>query len=412
LRNCIKNKNHLREKMSSLTNKKILVGITGSIAAYKTCELVRELKKLGAQVRVAMTKSACEFVTPMTLQALSGERVQTDLLDAESEAAMGHIELARWADRIIVAPASANFIARLANGEANDLLTTLCLATTSPISVAPAMNQQMWQNESTQNNIQKLLTQGIAICGPDSGEQACGEVGPGRMLEPLVLLQELENCFETGALSGKTVLLTAGPTREAIDPVRYLTNRSSGKMGYALAVAARDAGARVIVVSGPVTLPEPDGIELVKVKSAQQMHEAVLQRVVTADIFIGAAAVADYRVANIAEQKIKKSAEKISLELVKNPDILASVAALNDRPFTVGFAAETENLKVNAASKLRAKQLDMIVANLVGEDLGFDQEENQLLMLTSNGVEKQLPLAAKSQLAARLISLISDCLST
>lgn len=393
--------------MYQLTGKRILLGVTGGIAAYKAAVLLRLLRQHGAEVRVVMTRNACEFITPLTLQALSGKPVHTELLDLETESAMGHIDLARWADLVLIAPASANFIARYSNGFAEDLLSTLCLATTSPVMLAPAMNQQMWLNPATQENLGKMKARGIAVIGPTEGDQACGENGPGRMLEPEEIASLAAKSFETNILSGSRLLVTAGPTREAIDPVRYISNRSSGRMGYAVAMAAIEAGAEVSLVSGPVNLTAPDRADLIKVTSAAEMYSAVMQKISSTDIFISAAAVADYSLQTIAEQKIKKSSDSYELNLQKNPDILAEVAALNSPPFTVGFAAETENLELNAQTKLRSKKLNMIAANQVGEDLGFDSDMNALTVFW--GAEhKQLQKASKTRLARTLITLIAD----
>lgn len=393
--------------MYRLTGKRILLGVTGGIAAYKSATLLRLLRQHGADVRVVMTRNACEFITPLTLQALSGQPVHTDLLDLETESAMGHIDLARWADLVLVAPASANFVARYVNGFAEDLLSTLCLATTAPVMLAPAMNQQMWLNPATQENFEKIKARGITLLGPASGDQACGENGPGRMLEPEAIVPLVAGSFETDILSGSRLLVTAGPTREAIDPVRYISNRSSGRMGYAVAMAAIEAGANVSLVSGPVNLPVPDRANLINVTTAMEMYNAVMQNISDTDIFISAAAVADYSVETVAAQKIKKSGGALALNLKKNPDILAEVAALQRPPFTVGFAAETENLVANAQSKLQAKKLDMIAANQVGEELGFDSEMNALTVFWG-AEQKQLERASKNALAKTLITLIAD----
>jgi len=392
--------------MISLNNKHILLGISGSIAAYKSAELVRRLKDTGADVRVALTSGGAEFVTPLTFQALSGNPVHTNLLDTEAEAAMGHIALARWADAILVAPASANFIARLAQGRADDLLGAICLATDATIAIAPAMNQQMWANAATQENLQRLRQRGILQFGPGEGDQACGETGPGRMLEASQLTIHTANIFETGLLSGSTVLLIAGPTQEAIDPVRYLSNRSSGKMGYAIAQAAAEAGAKVIMISGPTALVTPPHVERINVRSAQQMFDAVMQHVANSDIFISTAAVADYRPINIAEQKIKKTKDTLTLTLQRNPDILATVAALKNAPFTVGFAAETENVEQHAREKLERKGIDIIAANLVGDGIAFEADENALLVLTTEN-KQQLATASKFMLGRQLIDIIA-----
>jgi phosphopantothenoylcysteine decarboxylase/phosphopantothenate--cysteine ligase len=392
--------------MGTLTNKRILLGVTGGIAAYKSADAVRRLRDAGAEVRVIMTSSATEFITPLTLQAVSGHPVYRQLLDTDAEAGMGHIELARWADAVLVAPASANFLARLAQGRADDLLSAVCLATEAPVAVAPAMNRQMWSNAATQANVAAIGKNGVKIFGPAEGSQACGEVGPGRMLEPADLVARLSELFATAELDGLAVIVTAGPTWEAIDPVRGLTNRSSGKMGYAVAQAAAEAGARVVLVSGPTTLADPERVQTIRVTSAQEMHDAVLARAGTADIFIGVAAVADYRPAHVAETKIKKDEEKLVLDLVRNPDILASVAALKPAPFTVGFAAETEDVERHARRKLEGKHLDLIAANRVGADLGFESEENSLLLIGRDDVTP-LPAQPKAQLARALIRHIA-----
>ncbi len=392
--------------MRSLQNKRILLGITGGIAAYKSAELCRLLIKAGAEVRVVMTRGAQHFITPMTMQALSGQRVHTELLDAEAEAAMGHIELARWADLILVAPASANFIARLAQGEAGDLLTTLCLARRAPLALAPAMNQAMWGDAATQHNLALLRERKVLLFGPDSGEQACGDIGPGRMLEPQAIAELAAAQFVTGALAGVRVTITAGPTREAIDPVRYLSNHSSGKMGYALAQAAVDAGAAVTLISGPVALPVPERVKLVKVESAQQMLDAALAE--PGEIFIGVAAVADYRPAQVATSKIKKQADTLTLQLVRNPDILATVAQLKPKPFCVGFAAETGQLADYAKGKLREKQLDMIFANDATSTFGQDAASIAAYWNKDGQVKEALfERAGKLLIARELITLIS-----
>jgi phosphopantothenoylcysteine decarboxylase/phosphopantothenate--cysteine ligase len=392
-----------------LNNKQILLGITGGIAAYKAAELLRLLQKAGAQVRVIMTRSATEFITPLTLQALSGRPVHLDLLDTEAEAGMGHIELARWADSVIVAPASADFLARLAQGRADDLLTTVCLASTAPILVAPAMNQQMWINPATGENISILKNRGITVLGPDAGEQACGEIGPGRMLEATQLADHICHSFQSGLLQGKRVIITAGPTREPLDPVRYLSNNSSGKMGYALARAAVEAGASVTLISGPTALSVPGKLQLVSVLTAMEMHKAAMKAAENCDIFIAAAAVADYRPATVAEQKIKKGhGETTSLELVKNPDIVATVARQWPDIFVVGFAAETQNLSEHARNKLQHKHLDMIVVNDVSNnEIGFHSEQNAFTAIWSEG-EKHFPQASKTLLAQQLVALIAE----
>lgn len=391
-----------------LTNKRILLGVTGGIAAYKSADLVRRLREAGAEVRVVMTRAACEFITPLTLQAVSGNPVHRDLLDAETETAMGHIELARWADAIVVAPASADFIARLTHGRADDLLAALCLATDAPIAVAPAMNRLMWTNAATQENVATIMRRGVRVFGPGEGDQACGETGPGRMLEPVDIVARVSELFETGSLAGRTVLITAGPTFEALDPVRGLTNRSSGKMGYALAEAARDAGARVTLVTGPVALTPPDRVETVSVTGAEEMFEAVMARAPEKDIFIGVAAVADYRPAKASGHKIKKDSEAMTLSLVRNPDILASVAALRPRPLTVGFAAETGDLEREARRKLIAKGADLIIAN---DAATIGADDAQVWVVSRAGITplERLP---KTQLARRLIAIVAQCFHT
>lgn len=397
--------------MINLSNKHILLGVSGSIAAYKAAELVRLLRGAQADVRVVLTEGGAEFVTPLTFQALSGNPVHTALLDNEAEAAMGHIELARWADAVVIAPASANFIARLAQGRADDLLSALCLATAAPVAIAPAMNQQMWANPATQQNLRQLKERGIRQFGPASGDQACGEVGLGRMLEAEPLVHLTADLFETGLLAGRTVLITAGPTQEAIDPVRYLSNRSSGKMGYAVAQAAAEAGAMVTLISGPTALATPPRVKRVDVRSAQQMFDAVMQQAKHSDIFISAAAVADYRPVQAVGHKIKKDADSINLQLQRNPDILAEVAVLKHGPYTVGFAAETENLEQHAREKLQRKNLDMIAANLVGESMGFESDDNALLIITKDSLQ-QLATASKTSLARQLIDAIARNLTS
>lgn len=388
-----------------LANKNILLGVTGSIAAYKSPEIVRRLRDLGAEVRVVMTENARKFITPLTLQAVSGHPVHDELFDLEAEAAMGHIELARFADAILIAPATADVIARLATGAASDLLTTLCLATKAPIAIAPAMNQGMWNHTLTQENIQRLAEKNMVILGTGEGSQACGDVGFGRMLEPGEIVDKLSALFATGVLSGLKVLVTAGPTHEAIDPVRYLTNGSSGKMGYALAQAAREAGAAVTLISGPVHLEKPKGMEVISVKTAQEMYEAVMKLAADCDILLGVAAVSDYRPENISQQKIHKDEEIKSLSLTKNPDIIASVAELSPRPFIAGFAAETENLLSQAKQKRERKNMDMIIANRVGEGLGMFADENEVIVIGREITE--IPLMSKQKLARELIQLIA-----
>lgn len=393
--------------MQSLSKRKILLGVTGGIAAYKSAELVRLLIKAGAEVRVVMTPSAREFVQPLTYQALSGHRVYLDLFDAEADSAMDHIELARWCDLMLVAPASADFLGKMSAGYADNLLLTLCLASRQPVAVAPAMNQQMFANAATAANIEQLSARGVLVWGPDAGAQACGDVGPGRMLEPAQLQALVEAQFEPGKLQGVEVLITAGPTREDIDPVRYISNRSSGKMGYALATEALRAGASVTLVSGPVALTAPAAAQLVRVESAAQMHDAVMQHVAASDIFIGCAAVSDYRVEQQAAHKIKKSTDRMTLTLVPNTDILAAVSALEQRPFCVGFAAETRDLKKYALDKLERKNLDMIAANLVADGSGgFETDVNQLEVYWQGG-SSMIEQASKREVAKQLIDLIA-----
>ena len=393
--------------MSSLANKCILLGITGGIAAYKSAELVRGLRTAGATVRVVMTEAATRFITPLTLQALSGHPVRMALFDPAAEAAMDHIELARWADAVLVAPASANFIAKLAHGHADDLLSTLCLASTAPCALAPAMNHVMWTNAATAANVQLLRVRGVHIYGPAAGDLACGESGPGRMLEPAQLQQEISALFATGSLSGTRVLVSAGPTREAIDTVRFISNRSSGKMGYAVATAAVEAGAEVTLVSGPVALGAPAHVQRITVQNAQAMYDAVLAAAPACDIFVAAAAVADYRPVVVQTGKLKKTAAELTLVLQRTPDILASVAALPLAPFTVGFAAETEELIAHAQAKRAAKTLDMIAANWVGRpDSGFDSDDNALHVFWEDG-GVELALASKERLARELVAVIA-----
>ena len=393
--------------MKSLSHKRILLGVSGGIAAYKSADLVRRLREQGAEVQVVMTQGAGEFITPLTFQALSGRPVYTRLLDHDSEAGMGHIALARWADLIVIAPATANVIARLAQGLADDLLTTLCLAADIPLLIAPAMNQQMWAAAATTENVATLHRRGVEILGPGTGEQACGETGAGRMLEPADIVQAVQNRFRTALLSGTRIVVTAGPTREAIDPVRFISNQSSGRMGFALAHAAMEAGADVTLVSGPVSLEPPDRVRHITVETAEQMQAQVQNRMGSMEIFIAAAAVADYRCVKVAQQKIKKGSSRISLDLEKNPDILAMVSAASNRPFTVGFAAETESVHDNAMLKLKNKGLDMIAANQVGNGLGFNTEDNALEVLWHGG-SISLGRQSKDKLARKLIHLVAD----
>jgi phosphopantothenoylcysteine decarboxylase/phosphopantothenate--cysteine ligase len=394
--------------MEAMLKKKILLGVTGGIAAYKSAELVRLLVKSGAEVRVVMTAAAGEFVQPLTYQALSGHRVYSDIFDAEADSAMDHIELARWADLLIVAPASADFIAKMHQGYADNLLLTICLASKQPVAIAPAMNQQMYANEATRHNINLLASRGVLVWGPDEGEQACGDIGPGRMLEPEAILTLAVERLSPGKLDGKKVLITAGPTREAIDPVRYISNRSTGRMGYALAHAAKQLGAEVTLVSGPVALDVPTGVERVSVTTAIEMRDAVIEKVADYDIFIACAAVADYRIDKIASQKIKKSSQGMRLELIANPDIVKEVTALKDRPFTLGFAAETEKVEQQARDKLQRKNLDMIAANQVGtEQTGFETDSNELIVIWPQG-QQLLALNDKNVIAKQLIDLLID----
>ena len=396
--------------MESLINKNILLGVTGGIAAYKSAEIVRGLKKAGSSVRVVMTQSAQEFITPLTLQALSGNPVSTDLLDAEAEAAMGHIELARWADAILIAPATANTIARLSSGRADDLLSSITLAFDGPIGLAPAMNQAMWKDERTQSNIKNLENKDFSLYGPGSGEQACGDVGLGRMLEPSEIVELFASLFKAGSLSNKSVLITAGPTQEPIDPVRYVTNRSSGKMGYALAEAAVEAGAQVTLVSGPVNIKPPTSCNLVSVETAQEMYDAVVHHVRGKDFYIGTAAVADYSPAKVEDSKIKKDGnnESLVLEMKENQDILKTVSDMEDRPYVVGFAAETEDLLKNARKKLEKKKIDLIIANDVSnKDIGFDSEENEVTLITSSE-ELLLDRDSKKKISKKILEFISN----
>ena len=394
--------------MADLTGKRILLGVTGGIAAYKSADLVRRLRDAGAEVRVVMTAGAQEFVRPLTFQAVSGNPVHTSLLDPDAEAAMGHIELARWANVVLIAPASADVLARLAHGLADDLLTTLCLATDAPVAVAPAMNRLMWAHPATQDNVRTLTDRHVSIFGPGAGDQACGETGDGRMLEPLELVAALGGVLPRPLLAGSHVLLTAGPTREAIDPVRYISNRSSGRMGFALAAAAARCGARVTLVAGPVNQPTPAGVERVDVESAEEMHQAVMQRVAECDIFVACAAVADYRAATPAEAKIKKQADTMDIALVRNPDILADVAARPQPPFTVGFAAETHDMREHAEDKRRRKGLDMIAANWVGRPgSGFEAEDNAV-EVTWEGGGLSLGPEPKTRLAVGLVECIAE----
>jgi phosphopantothenoylcysteine decarboxylase/phosphopantothenate--cysteine ligase len=387
---------------------RVLLGVTGGIAAYKSPDLVRRLVERGADVQVVMTAAAQKFITPMSFQAVSGKPTRSDLWDAAAEAAMGHIELARWAQLVLIAPASADFIARLAGGRADDLLATLCLATEAPIVLAPAMNRVMWANKATQANVDTLTARGVRILGPASGNQACGEVGVGRMWEPVQLAESLlERPANDGLLAGLNVLITAGPTRERLDPVRYLTNRSSGKMGFAVAAAAREAGAHVTLVSGPVQLPTPAGVTRIDVESARDMYAAVHRHVAEADVFIAAAAVADFQPVTVAKQKIKKQGVSVKLDLEPAPDIVKSVADMAKRPFVVGFAAETNDVEENARSKLKRKKLDMIAANHVGDGIAFDCDDNALTVLWPGG-KTDVTRGPKLEVARALVALIAE----
>jgi len=394
--------------MLSFTNKRILLGITGGIAAYKCAELTRLLIKAGAEVRVGMTRAATEFITPLTMQALSGQRVHLDLVDSDAEAAMGHIELARWADLVLIAPATADFIARIAQGQAGDILSTMVLATSAKIAIAPAMNQAMWADDSTMTNLKVLVDRGYHIFGPAEGEQACGDVGPGRMIEPAQLLELSASLFETGELAGKNFVITGGPTREAIDPVRFISNHSSGKMAYALAAEAVAAGAKVTLISGPVNLPTPESVKRIDVISAAQMLGATHEAMTNCDVFIGVAAVADYRPVEIERQKIKKSNQQMQLKLVKNPDIISAIAQLKEKPFVVGFAAETNNIVSNGRDKLKRKNLDMLFANNATETFNSDSIFVTALTETS---EIELKAGNKNVVARNMLQLIATALN-
>jgi phosphopantothenoylcysteine decarboxylase/phosphopantothenate--cysteine ligase len=396
--------------MSNSKKPKILLGVTGGIAAYKSPELVRRLRESGAEVQVVMTSSAEKLVSPTVFQAVSDRPVRSDLWDEQAEEAMSHIEMARWADLVLVAPATANIISQLATGTASGLLTTLCLATKARLVLVPAMNQAMWLHPATQANFETLSGRGVIFIGPAEGEQACGDMGPGRMVEPQEIVSRLLNeqlSSVAGLLEGLQVLLTAGPTREPIDPVRYISNRSSGKMGFALAQAAAAAGAQVTLVAGPVHLRTPSNVERIDVETAAEMHDAAMSRAPGTDIYIGAAAISDYRPAMIEQQKIKKQSDTLHLDLVKSKDLLAEIAALRPGPFTVGFAAETERLEEYARGKLTDKNLDMIVANLVGNNLCFDQDDNGVLVLWSGG-SQEIVRMPKTELAGRLIALVAN----
>ena len=398
--------------MQHLSNKRVLLGITGSIAAYKAAELIRRLREAGAEVRVVMTDGAKAFVTPLTFQALSGSPVHENLLDKEAEAAMGHIELARWADVILIAPASANSLAGLAQGRADELLNAVCLASDVPLAIAPAMNKHMWADPATQENVRLLAQRGVLFIGPDSGDQACGDVGEGRMVDSETIISRLSELFSVGSLSGLTLLITAGPTREALDPVRYLSNHSSGKMGYAIAEAAVEAGAKVILISGPVSLEVPDRVTRINVESAADMEAAVKEHITAAEIFVSTAAVADYRPVTVQSDKIKKKENRLTLELEKNTDILAMVKADYAKTFCVGFAAETQNLENYARAKLNQKNIEMIAANLVGSSATktsgtFNSDLNELNVYWQGG-ELKLELGSKTKLARQLVALIAQ----
>ena len=389
--------------MSSLSNKKIILGVTGGIAAYKSAELVRRLQDAGAEVRVVMTPAATEFIRPLTMQALSGHQVHAELLDSDAEAGMGHIELARWGDLLLIAPASADFIANMVHGRADSLLSAIYLATAAKVVVAPAMNQAMWAHPASIDNIATLRQRSVTIIDPDSGIQACGDTGPGRMQQPDTIVKAVSTLFTSGLLAGKKVVITAGPTREALDPVRYISNHSSGKMGYALAEAASEAGAEVILISGPVNLATPPHCQLISILSANELLEASLAAVDGADIFIAAAAVADYRAKDIATQKIKKQNDSMTIQLEKNPDIVSTVAAANDALFVLGFAAETEKVEAYARDKLARKKLDAIIANDVSkDDVGFNADNNEACWIDADSTIT-FSKRSKTQLARDII---------
>jgi phosphopantothenoylcysteine decarboxylase/phosphopantothenate--cysteine ligase len=403
--------------VNRLTNKRVLLGVTGGIAAYKSADLVRRLQDDGADVRVVMTRSAQEFITPLTMQALSNHPVHLDLLNTETESVMGHIELARWADVVLIAPATADFIARLTAGHGDDLLTTICLAAECGVIVAPAMNQAMWAKPSTQQNKQLLMQRGVALLEPDVGVQACGETGAGRLMDVQEIVTALASRFKTASLAGRHIVITAGPTREAIDPVRYISNHSSGKQGYALALAGIEAGARVTLISGPTNINPPDRATVIAVQSADEMLAAVMSSISDCDIFIGVAAVADYKPASVERQKIKKSSgNAMELHLIQNQDILKTVANLENRPFTVGFAAETENVIEHARTKLAAKNLDMIIANNVADtSIGFNSDHNETTIITriisgksTRITEEHQTKMSKENLSRKIIELIAE----
>ncbi|MFQ5470754.1 MAG: bifunctional phosphopantothenoylcysteine decarboxylase/phosphopantothenate--cysteine ligase CoaBC [Gammaproteobacteria bacterium] len=394
--------------MKTLSNKRILLGVTGSIAAYKSAELVRRLREAGADVQVIMTQAATHFITELTMQAVSGKPVRAHVLDADEESGMGHIVLSRWADAVLIAPASANTIAKIAHGVADDLLSTICLASQVPLIVAPAMNQQMWLSAATQENVHTLGRRGVQVIGPGEGDQACGESGAGRMLEPTEIVHQTSMMFDEQLMTGLKVLVSAGPTIEDIDPVRFISNRSSGKMGYAIADAASKSGASVTLVTGPVSLPGPERVKRIEIRSADQMYDRVMEQAPRHDIYISAAAIADYRPVNYVEEKIKKNETTMTLSLEKTPDVVTRVANLDRGPFVVGFAAETRSMEQNALTKLQSKSLDMIVANSVGQkEIGFDSDENELTVYWRDS-SKVLSRASKSELAGQLIKLIVE----
>ncbi len=394
--------------MKILSGKKIVLGVSGGIAAYKAAELVRLFKKMECEVKVIMTDAAKEFVQPLTFQSLSGNVVYDKMFDQNMELNIGHISLARWADLIVIAPATANIIGKLSNGIADDLLSTVCMAFMGNIAVVPAMNEVMWKNRAVQKNITELKSWGWYILGPAEGYQACGETGLGRMVEPSEIIEHVEKIFSPKIFNGINIMITAGPTRESIDPARFISNESSGKMGFAVAEAACRLGAKTLLISGPTAIQDPTGVNVVKVISAEEMHKAVISNIKGVDIFISVAAVADYKPEKVSDQKIKRNAETIELKLVRNPDILRSVASLKKPPFTVGFSAETENILKNASKKLTDKKIDMIAANLVGGGNGFNSEQNELIVISKNGSPKKLSLKNKTALAYELLSFISQ----
>lgn len=393
--------------MFTLSGKKIVLGVTGGISAYKAAELVRLFKKADCEVKVIMTDAAKEFVQPLTFQSLSGNSVYDKMFDQDMELHIGHISLARWADLIVIAPATADIIGKLANGIADDLLSTVCMAFRDKIALIPAMNKVMWESKAVQKNIAEIKSWGYYIFGPAEGCQACGEIGFGRMIEPSEIVAHVERIFSPQIFNGVNIMVTAGPTREAIDPARFISNESSGKMGYAIAEAACKMGAKTLLISGPTSIQEPAGVNVVKVTSAEEMQRAVMNNIKGIDIFISVAAVADYKPEKISVHKIKRNAEVLELKLVKNPDILKNVASLKKPPFTVGFSAETENLVKNASKKLVDKKIDMIAANLVGDGKGFNSEQNKLVVISKNGKSKTLSLKNKTTLAYELLTYVS-----